>query len=89
VNKLLSAAGGKHSAVLGLDIGKDEIVACLRWGIDDYERTWSISNPVEIGSLVEVCKKIVNHGVELTMSVGVYELRRLRAAGNDQDRLEC
>lgn len=75
VDKVLSAAGGKHSAVLGLDIGKDEIVACLRWGIDDYERPWSVSNPVEIGSLVEVCKKIVNHGVELTIaleSTGTY-----------------
>jgi transposase len=75
VDSLLSAAIGKHSAVLGLDIGKDEIVACLRWGMDDYERPWSVCNPVEIRELVELCKKIVNHGVELTIaleSTGTY-----------------
>jgi transposase len=75
LESLLIAAGGKRSAVLGLDIGKDEMVACLRWGIDDYERPWSVSNPAEIGELVGLCKKIVDSGVDLTIaleSTGTY-----------------
>lgn len=75
VDTLLVLASEKRRGVLGLDIAKDEIVACLRWGTDDYERPWSISNSAGIRDLVELCEKLVNRGFELTIameSTGTY-----------------
>lgn len=75
VDSLLALVSEKRSAVLGLDIAKDEIVACLRWGTDDYERPWSISNSAGIHDLVELCEKLVTRGLELTIameSTGTY-----------------
>lgn len=46
---------GGLGTVLGLDIAKQEIVACLRWGIGSFERPWKIVNPKEIGLLVNLC----------------------------------
>ena len=56
---LLALADAEKSAVLGLDVAKSEIVACLRWQSGEFERPWSISNPLEIGRLVEICQTLV------------------------------
>ena len=75
VDSLLQTAKDKKIASLGLDIGKDEIVACLRWGIDDFERPWSVSNPLEVGKLVQICQKLVRRRLKLTIgmeSTGTY-----------------
>jgi hypothetical protein len=42
---LASVAKTEKSAVLGLDIAKSEIVACMRWHSGEFERPWSIANP--------------------------------------------
>jgi transposase len=47
---------GDVGTVLGLDIAKQEIVACLRWGNGNFERPWKVVNPKEIGLLVELCE---------------------------------
>ena len=40
---------------MGLDIAKNEIVACVRWGQGCFERPWKIVNTTEIGLLIELC----------------------------------
>ncbi len=47
---------GDVGTVLGLDIAKQEIVACLRWGKGTFERPWKVVNPKEIELLVELCE---------------------------------
>jgi transposase len=46
---------GGTGTVIGLDIAKNEIVACLRWSRGSFERPWKIVNPGEIRLLVELC----------------------------------
>ena len=56
--RLLQAAieFGGAGTVLGLDIAKQEIVACLRWGQDQFARPWKVVNPHELGLLVQWCE---------------------------------
>lgn len=56
--RLLEAAieFGGSGTVLGLDIAKQEIVACLRWGQGEFERPWKVVNPHELGLLVQWCE---------------------------------
>lgn len=49
-------ANGKTGSVLGLDIAKNEIVACVRWGDGSFERPWKFVNPGQIHLLVELCQ---------------------------------
>ena len=58
VNQLLAKAKGVAKVSLGLDIGKLEIVACLRWGQEQFEHPWSVKNPSEIDALVELCVEL-------------------------------
>ena len=44
---------GGPSTTVGLDIGKEEILVVVRWGQDHFERPWLVSNPNEIGLLIE------------------------------------
>ena len=44
---------GAAGTTAGLDIGKDEIVVCVRWGEDDFERPWKVANTVQIDLLME------------------------------------
>ena len=57
----LAKEHGNPGTVPGLDIARNEIVACLRWDQDHFERPWKIINPKEIGVLVELCKLLKNH----------------------------
>ena len=56
-NQLVEAAlaYGSTGTVMGFDIAKHEIVACVRWGQGCFERPWKIVNTDEIGLLVELC----------------------------------
>ena len=66
--------GGAMTAV-GLDIAKEEIVACVRWGNGEFERPWSIKNPTEIGCLIELLQhlKDVSDGLTIGLeSTGTY-----------------
>jgi transposase len=56
-NQLVEAAlaYGSTGTVMGLDIAKNEIVACVRWGQGCFERPWKIVNTAEIGLLIELC----------------------------------
>ena len=72
----LAKEHGNPGTVLGLDIARNEIVACLRWDQDHFDRPWKIINPKEIGVLVELCKLLKNHctgfriGLESTGTYG-------------------
>lgn len=58
VDQLTAKAKGVAKVSLGLDIGKREIVACLRWGQEDFEKPWSVENPFQINALVELCVEL-------------------------------
>ena len=72
----LAKEHGNPGTVLGLDIARNEIVACLRWDQDHFERPWKIINPKEIGVLVELCELLKSHctgfriGLESTGTYG-------------------
>ena len=72
----LAKEHGNPGTVLGLDIARNEIVACLRWGQDHFERPWKIINPKETGVLVELCELLKSHctgfriGLESTGTYG-------------------
>jgi transposase len=36
---------------VGLDVGKESVLGCLRWGPHDFDRPWRVSNPAECGLL--------------------------------------
>ena len=72
---LAAIAKTEKSAVLGLDIAKSEIVACMRWHSGEFERPWSIANPCEINELVKICQSLIHDGLDLKVameSTGTY-----------------
>ena len=72
---LASVAKTEKSAVLGLDIAKSEIVACMRWHSGEFERPWSLANPCEINELVKICQSLIHDGLDLKVameSTGTY-----------------
>jgi len=44
---------GGSGVHVGLDVGKEQIYATLRWGTRDFSRPWKAANPSELGTLVE------------------------------------
>lgn len=52
--KDLALLHGGAGTTVGLDVAKAEIVVVVRWPSGDFERPWSVSNPNEIGMLVEL-----------------------------------
>ena len=75
IKELVTVAKTEKSAVLGLDVAKAEIVACLRWQSEDFERPWSVSNPCGIDELVKLLTQLISHGLELKValeSTGTY-----------------
>ena len=40
---------GGAGTTVGLDIGKDEIVVCIRWPNGEFERPWKVANTAQIG----------------------------------------
>ena len=67
---------GEAGTSVGLDIGKDEIVVCLRWANGEFDRPWKVSNTAQIGLLMErllilkeVCESLTV-GMESTGTYG-------------------
>jgi transposase len=66
---------GDAGTTVGLDVAKDEIVACVRWANGWYERPWSVKNPTEIGVLIELLQELKEICGSLTIgmeSTGTY-----------------
>lgn len=66
--------GGAGTCV-GLDIGKEEIVAVVRWPDAMFDSPWSVKNPSEISELIELLKLLALHCDSLTVgleSTGTY-----------------
>jgi transposase len=66
---------GNAGTTVGLDIGKEEIVACARWAHEEFERPWSIRNPTQINELMDVLKMLKGTCDSLTVgmeSTGTY-----------------
>jgi transposase len=57
VDKILSGRDGLELAA-GLDVGKLHLCVVLRWGKDDFERPWDVSNPDQIPLLVQLLKRL-------------------------------
>jgi transposase len=66
-----SPAGAVH---VGLDVGKEEIYAVVRWSDGRYGRPWKALNPSEVDVLVETLRKIsARHSLTAAMeSTGTY-----------------
>ena len=56
---LRSVAAG--AATAGLDIGKYEIRAVVRWKDGSFERPWKAQNPAEIEALVGLLRTVADH----------------------------
>ena len=66
--------GGAGTSV-GLDVGKEEIVAVVRWSDQTFESPWSVKNPSEIPELIALLTLLVQHCESLTVgleSTGTY-----------------
>ena len=72
----LAVQRGGSGTTVGLDIGKDEMVVCLRWPNGDFERPWNVANTAQIGLLLErltVLKEVCDSltiGMESTGTYG-------------------
>lgn len=72
----LAVSQGDIGTTVGLDIGKDEIVVCVRWSNGEFERPWKVANTQQIGLLMdrllilkEVCDSLTI-GMESTGTYG-------------------
>ena len=69
---LMKAGAG---TCVGLDIGKQEIVAVVRWPDGSFECPWSIKNPSQIADLIELLRMLREVADSLTIgleSTGTY-----------------
>jgi transposase len=91
LQKSIGELGGSSGVdvVVGLDVGKDEIVACLRWNGERIERPWSVKNPTDIHLFVDLlqelkpCVRSLRVGLESTGTYGEVVRRKLTVAGID------
>ena len=49
-------SGSPGAVTVGLDIGKREVFAVVRWSDGTFERPWKMQNPSEIGTLVQLLR---------------------------------
>ncbi len=57
LSKVLES-GPAGAVTVGLDIGKLEIFAVVRWSDGTFERPWKVQNPSEIGWLVQLLRNM-------------------------------
>src|SRR6516162_900474 len=57
LDRLLSGHDGQ-AAHLGLDVGKDHLLAVLRWPDRRFERPWRAANPAEVPQLLALCRTL-------------------------------
>lgn len=87
---LRSAPAGAASA--GLDIGKYEVRAVVRWKDGSFERPWKAENPSQIGALVGLLRKVADQrpllvGMESTGTYGDALRAKLDQAGLEVRRV--
>jgi transposase len=59
VNWDLTSPGPECRGVhVGFDVGKEEVLAVLRWAEGRFERPWLVKNPDEIGDLVRLLMRV-------------------------------
>lgn len=58
-----------QSVYVGLDIGKLEIVAVVRWPDGTFDQPWSVANPSEIGLLVSLLVQLSEKCSKLTIGM--------------------
>ena len=83
--KLLET-GPSGPVIVGLDVGKREIFAVVRWSDDTFERPWKILNPAELTLLVQLLKNLAKArpmivGMESTGTYGDALRQALTDAG--------
>ena len=84
---------GNAGTTVGLDIGKDEIVVCVRWSAGDFERPWKVHNTGQIDLLMErlqVLKEVCDSltvGMESTGTYGEAVRLALTEAGLEVHRV--
>jgi transposase len=81
---LKTVPAGKATA--GLDIGKGEVRAVVRWSDGTFERPWKAENPFQIELLVGLLRKVADHrplvvAMESTGTYGDVVRAKLDAAG--------
>lgn len=57
VSRLIAGRQGQR-AWIGLDVGKYEVMAVLRWSDERFERPWKIKNPEQLGQFLRVVKEL-------------------------------
>ncbi len=57
-----------QDVVVGFDIGKFEILTVPRWGNNDFNRPWRVSNPEQIPDLVRLLVQL-GHGRRLRVAL--------------------
>ena len=75
VERVLAGRDAALGAVCGVDVGKREMMAVLRWGDGRFERPWRVANPGQIGLLVRAAARLAGavRGFRLAMeSTGTY-----------------
>lgn len=55
--KLFNARAGED-VVVGLDIGKYQLMAVARWSDGTFERPWRVGNPGDLGELVALLTRL-------------------------------
>lgn len=85
-------AAPEGAAVAGVDMGKYEMQAVMRWKDGSFERPWKAKNPSEIPAVVGLLRKIADHrplivAMESTGTYGDALRTALAAAGLEVHRV--
>lgn len=51
-------SGPAGAVTVGLDVGKREVFAVVRWSDGTFERPWKVQNPSDIGTLVQLLRNM-------------------------------
>ena len=57
IESIMAARSGRR-CVVGVDVAKRELVACLYWPDRSFDRPWRVESPGQIGLLVEKLKEL-------------------------------
>jgi transposase len=85
-------AAPEGAAVAGVDMGKYEMQAVMRWKDGSFERPWKAKNPSEIPAVVGLLRKVADHrplivAMESTGTYGDALRAALAAAGLEVHRV--
>lgn len=57
IEEIMRTAAGRR-VMVGMDVGKYEVLGVLRWTDGEFERPWKVKNPSEIGFLAEQLRSL-------------------------------